>query len=362
LEVFVSHPYRFIAADLSMFSGKVRPVLRRKGLHFVEELATLERWEERARLTGNQMIPTVVTPAGEALQDSSLIFDALEERHPEIPLLPANATLDALCRLFELVHDELLPVLAIYYRWVHPDAIPQGTARIQAMVGGIEEGLTGAKGMQAAVPFIGMNEMTIPEVERIYRELLAVLDAHLAVHRFLLGGEPTLADTSLVGGIYAHLYLDWVPHKIMWETAPHVCRWVQQTQMADPSISGELFDPSALPETFDQLLRHLARDAASWLLDTVAAVDRELAHAKPDTSVPRALGTHDTALRSVPTRRATTPITLFKFQRLRDAYLALLEDGSLAGDVFAETGWGRLLGYEPRHRVEFRDHRLVLQA
>ena len=77
-------PFRYYAAEISYFSGKVRPALRYKGIHFTELLpdvpgVILPR-------TGLAFIPILVTPEDQTLQDTSDILDALEVRFPSPPL------------------------------------------------------------------------------------------------------------------------------------------------------------------------------------------------------------------------------------------------------------------------------------
>jgi glutathione S-transferase len=121
--------YRLYGSEMSMFTAKVRPVFRRKGLRYVEQLATQARWQESEDLTGNRMIPIVFTPEGACVQDSSLIIDLLEARHPEIPVESPDPVLKLLGRIFERYHDEFMPLLAIYYRWIKAEAIEEGKSR-----------------------------------------------------------------------------------------------------------------------------------------------------------------------------------------------------------------------------------------
>ena len=78
-------PYVFLAYDPSYLSAKVRPALRYKKLWYEERRADLR---EIKRRTGLYFIPVLVTPEDETWQDSTDIYDRLEERHPEPPLFP----------------------------------------------------------------------------------------------------------------------------------------------------------------------------------------------------------------------------------------------------------------------------------
>ena len=85
--------------------------------------------------------------------------------------------------------------------------------------------------------------------KRTWRELLARLDAHLASHAYLLGSRMSLADCSLMGPFYAHLYLDAVPGRLLRERAPRVCHWIERMNHPDPAEPGEWLTEDELPET-----------------------------------------------------------------------------------------------------------------
>ena len=73
--------YRFYGAEISYFSAKVRPALRRKGVHFAEILPTPEAYRKVILpRTGLAFIPVLVTPEDETWQDTSDILDALPPR------------------------------------------------------------------------------------------------------------------------------------------------------------------------------------------------------------------------------------------------------------------------------------------
>ena len=79
--------YTLYTMDNSPYSDKIRALLRYKRIPFVEILATTAAYRRViVPRTGLGMIPVVVTPEDETLQDSSDILDALEARFPEPPL------------------------------------------------------------------------------------------------------------------------------------------------------------------------------------------------------------------------------------------------------------------------------------
>src|SRR6056297_2621150 len=81
--------YRLYGGEISYYSGKMRAYLRHKGIPFDEYTATREVYKEVILpRVGWPVIPVVVTPDDETLQDSSDIIDALEQRFPEPAVYP----------------------------------------------------------------------------------------------------------------------------------------------------------------------------------------------------------------------------------------------------------------------------------
>ncbi len=112
-------PYVYHGADVSYFSGKARPALIQKGLHWSE---VRPRMREIVENTGVAFIPVLVTPEGEYWQDTSEILDRLEARVPEPPLFPSTPVQRIAAYLIELYGDELGVLPAMHYRWSFPES------------------------------------------------------------------------------------------------------------------------------------------------------------------------------------------------------------------------------------------------
>ena len=80
-------PYILHGADVSYFSGKVRPAFAHKSLWMREVMPDIL---EIKRRTGVHYFPAVETPDGEMWQDTSDILDRLEAAHPNPPLIPTT--------------------------------------------------------------------------------------------------------------------------------------------------------------------------------------------------------------------------------------------------------------------------------
>ena len=77
--------------------------------------------------------------------------------------------------------------------------------------------------MRAATTFFGASVENATVIESAYAEFLRLLSEHLVEYPYILGFEPTLADFSLMGPMYGHLYRDPHPAQVMRRTAPRVC-------------------------------------------------------------------------------------------------------------------------------------------
>jgi glutathione S-transferase len=353
--------YRFYASEFSYFSAKVRPALRYKRIPHAEILTTPDVYRNViiAR-TGLGFIPIVVTADDETLQDTSEILDALEQRFPDPPLYPSPAPLRVLSYLFELYADEFLVIPALHYRWSFPESAAKARADFAATNGDVAMANKFADRISGAISFMGIGPDSIPAIEAHTRDLLDCLSAHFARHQYILGARPSLADCSMMGPLYAHLFLDAVPSRIMRETAPLVCHWLQRMNSPDPDGFGDWAEPAALAPTLDPLLQLIGRDAVPLLLDNLRAFD-SWAASRPAEVIepPRGVGGHSTSLRGATFNRITSPYTLWMVQRPLDAYLAL--SGVQRGEVdrvLAGSGCEALFAYGSPYRLEKHNFKL----
>src|SRR5262245_4296489 len=318
-------PYRFYASEISYFSGKVRPALRMKRVPFEEVLPTRAAYRDviRAR-TGLAMIPVVITSDDETWQDSSDILDALDRRFPEPPLHPRTPVQRLAGLLVELYTDEFLMLPGLYWRWCFPESVTKAHADFASSTGDATSALRFAEAVQRFTPMIGVTGDTAPAIEAHTRELLAGLEAHLAVHPYLLGGSPSLGNCALMGPLYGHFYNDAVPARLVRETAPHTCHWIERMNHPDVETFGPWLAEDALAPTLRTLLALAASDTVPLVLDAARAFEAWVDSTSPgEGELPRAVGMHGTRLRGIPVERLTLSYTLWMVQRVLDAYHAL---------------------------------------
>src|SRR5262249_58016743 len=111
-----------------------------------------------------------------------------------------------------------------------------------------------AEAVQRFTPMIGVTADTAPAIEAHTRELLAALEAHLAEHPYLLGGSPSLGDCALMGPLYGHFYNDALPARLVPETAPRTCHWIERMNHPDVETFGPWLGGDALAPTLRTLL------------------------------------------------------------------------------------------------------------
>ncbi|MCW5890562.1 MAG: glutathione S-transferase C-terminal domain-containing protein [bacterium] len=357
--------WRYYGAEISYFTGKVRPAFRMKRVPHLEVLSDAEVYRTVIRpRVGFDMIPVAVTPEDETVQDSSDILDALERRYPEPVLLPPTPLQRIAAHLVELYTDEFLLLPGIHWRWNYEESAAKARHDFVAIMGD-PGALRFADAVKAFCLVAGVVPETIPAIETHVHALLALLEEHLAEHRWLLGAAPTLADCAMMGPFYAHFYLDAASGTLLRTTAPRTCHWIERTNHPDPAGFGPLAADDALPGGMRALLGMIGRDAMPMILDCVRAVDAAIDEGSYEIGreIPRVVGMHRGTVCGVAVDRVTLPYTLWMVQRVRGAWEALGDaDRARVDRALAGTGCEALFAHVPRHRVERRPFKLHLAS
>ncbi|HSG91603.1 MAG TPA: glutathione S-transferase family protein [Pseudomonadales bacterium] len=329
--------YRLYGGDISYYTGKARAYLRYKDVPFEERVADRAVYKEIiVPRVGWPVIPVVITPEDETLQDTTDIIDALEQRFPEPAVYPEGPRQHLVALLLECFGDEWLKIPAMHYRWNHnTDWIIREFGRLSRPDLSAEEqyevGERTCRPFRGSLPALGVTAATIPAVEASYEALLGELDAHFAVHPYLLGTRPSIGDFGLFGPLYAHQYRDPASGALMERLAPNLVAWVKR--MHEPAAEdrvrgGEFLADDAIPDTLLPVLRRMTDEYFPVLAATRTAFEA-WAQAHPDEEVPRAIGMQPFTLgRGTPQEaqgeRAIFPFDLWMFQRPQ-RYLAGLE-------------------------------------
>lgn len=354
--------FRFYGSERSYFSGKARAAFRAKRVFFEEILPDRAATKDmRVRTGGLFFLPTVVTPEGDTWQDTSDIIDALEARYPEPALIPATPVQRVVSYLVELYADEFMIFPAMHYRWGTPEGERDARDSFAAASGDPAGSDKFADTMSGSLMMLGVSEATAPAIVAHLDELLPLMESIFREQGFLLGGQISLADCSMLGPFYGHLYLDLVPGPMIRRKAPRISNWIERMNHPDVAGFSGFRAGDDLHPSMQAMLGLIGRDAAPIVLDTVRdfekwADDQPAGEHEP----PRGIGGHATRLRGVEFSRYTSSYTLWMLQRPLDAYAALKPAERAAVDAaLAGTGCDALLAYRPRHRLRKKNFRLV---
>jgi glutathione S-transferase len=251
----MANPYRIFGNELSPYSVKVRSYFRYKRLPHEWVVRNSTNEEEFRRYAKLPLIPLVVTPDGQGLQDSTPIIEHFEIRHPEPSIHPTDTTLRFLSALIEEYGDEWGNKPMFHYRWWYePDQESAATRLASSLMPDADPAVAVAMIKGRMIPrlaLVGSSAETKGQIEASFHRQLAILEPHLAHRTYLFGGRPALADF----GLYAQLYecsIDPTPGRIMRAIAPSVLAWVER--MIDPKNQGEFENWDALQPTLMPLL------------------------------------------------------------------------------------------------------------
>lgn len=131
---------KLYSGPLSLFSRKIEIALREKGISFEREMVP---FSQAAGYSPKHPVVLAANPKGQVpvlvdgdlhLFDSTVIFEYLQESHPQSPIFPASPADRAQCRLLELTADEiLLPKVArLMYRTEPPNDDAERQREIEA--------------------------------------------------------------------------------------------------------------------------------------------------------------------------------------------------------------------------------------
>jgi glutathione S-transferase len=251
--------YRIFGSELSPYSVKVRSYFRYKGLPhewIPRSPAVQAEFQKYAKLP---LVPLVVTPEGEGVQDSTPIIERFEAGRYEPSVVPDDPALAFISALLEEYGDEWGNKWMFHYRWRYqPDAWSTAERIAQQMMGGqgtlaVAQGRAAvAERMMGRLGFVGSNDRTQPTIEASFKRALGLLEVHLQARPYMLGGRPAMADFGLWGQFY-EAATDPTPGAIMRASSPRVMEWVQR--MVSPKSEGPFETWSRLAPTLLPLLK-----------------------------------------------------------------------------------------------------------
>jgi glutathione S-transferase len=273
--------YILYTMDNSPYSDKIRALLRYKQLAFVEHTENLEtRFSVLQARTGKTMVPVVITPDDEALNDSTTIAAALERRHPTPGTRWDDPSMDAIAMLLEDYADEWLVRIMLASRWYHAADAAQNAAIIAT---GMTHGLFGIDFQRAAKDFPPGIISSVPKMgatpenaEGWYAMVPRILDAMAAVleqSTFLTGSRAHLCDFAFYG-MLNQIRRD--PTGYAWMTAgpKSVLAWMERLEAACKEGGADgAGTPLANPSALVPLVREAAQTYFRMSAANARAVD-----------------------------------------------------------------------------------------
>lgn len=227
--------YRIWQAQASPYSYKVMTFMNYKGIPYKKVLATMMEIEWSKKMAGQSIVPVMLTPEDQVMQDSTPIMMHLEEKYPAIKTIPGDAKLTFIMWLIEEFSDEYMPRIHMHTRWGNEqnrNTLSHRIARgftfgsaeletkdlapmlVQRQTGfDLHLGLTGDDARAS--------------MDQQIEDLLVILEEHFRHYQFLLGFKPSMADFALYGTLKVHLYEDPQSNEIMEVKAPRTCNWIQ---------------------------------------------------------------------------------------------------------------------------------------
>ncbi|BFM15432.1 hypothetical protein R50073_16150 [Maricurvus nonylphenolicus] len=282
------HCYRLWQTYASPYSNKVMAYLNYKGIPYKRITANMENMMgEIAERVGKPIVPVIITPDNQVLQDSTPMLEWFESQYPHNSAIPDDNRLAFIMWLVEEFADEYMRRIHMHTRWgneLNRSAISHRLARtLTYAMDGVNPKDIAPFMLERQSGFNGDLGLTTPEVrasvERQMHDLLAIFEEHFLHYQFVLGGRPSLADFALYGSLNGHLFNDPFSAEILEVYAPRTCRWLDTiSELGDTrghvgqTEFGDWIDlEQKTPSTVQQLLAFIGKTYIPLAKATAAA-------------------------------------------------------------------------------------------
>ena len=269
--------YHIHGIELSPYSVKVRSYFRYKGIPHRWIPRSLDTDGEYQKFAKLPLVPLVVTPENEGIQDSTPIIEAVEALHPEPSIHPSDPVARFISVLLEEFGDEWGNKWMFHYRWAREADQLSGAGRIARSMMPTADDAQLANGtamvrerMVGRVSFVGSNPVTAPQIEESFRDTLAILEPHFASRAYMFGGRPAFADFAMWGQLY-NAWTDPTPGAMINAATPNLLAWIHR--MLWPRAEGDFEPWSSLAPTLTPLLdRQVWKLFMPWTMANAAAL------------------------------------------------------------------------------------------
>jgi len=269
--------YRIFGVELSPYSVKVRSYFRYKAIPHRWIIRNADSQAEYQKYAKLPLVPLVVTPQGEGIQDSTPLIERIESVHPQPSIYPADPIAAFISAMLEEFGDEWGNKWMFHYRWARDvDQISSAGRLAQTMMPTADEKTLAfataqvRERMVARVWFVGSSPQTAPQIERSFADTLAILESHLSKRPYLFGARPAFGDFGMWGQLY-EAWSDPTPGAMIGGCYPNVLAWIQR--MFFPRAEGEFEPwPSLEPTLMPLLERQVGRLFIPWTIANAAAI------------------------------------------------------------------------------------------
>lgn len=278
--------YRIFGAELSPYSVKVRSYFRYKGIPHQWIIRNPDSQAEYQKYARLPIVPLVVTPQNEGLQDSTPIIERMESVHPQPSIHPSDPVAAFVSVLLEEFGDEWGNKWMFHYRWARDvDQLSSAGRIARMMMPAVDDKQLSTaiaqvrERMAGRVGFVGSNSLTAPQIEDSFCETLAMLETHLANRAYLFGARPAFGDFAMWGQIY-NAWTDPTPGAIIEARATNVLAWIHR--MLWPRAEGNFEGWASLEPTLMPLLE---RQVGALFMPWTIANARAIAEGREEFSV-----------------------------------------------------------------------------
>lgn len=377
--------YTLWGAAHSLYSGKARSYLIKKGLPFRERYPSDPEFGSRILpAVGQLVVPVLETDNGEIIQDSGDIIDFLEQRHAEPLLEPQSPVQQWVSLIFDAFGSEYLLPLAMHYRWSYRSE-QETFLRAEfgrAMVAGGDrsarrEAAAQTMGFFAGfLPNLGVVPQVVAAMEDSYLALIDALDNHFQHHPYLLGGRPCRGDFGMMAPLFAHLGRDPVPAMLMKTKAPNLFRWTERMNAVPisdgeyPGYGEDYWGEDTVPESLVAVLKIAFADWTPGLKADADCFNAWATHKKAGDVVSQSgepqvhpnVGKVEYPWRGVTMKRGSAPHMLWMFARAQDlAARSAGEAGERLNALIEQVGGQEAMELSLAKRI-MRDKNMLVLA
>jgi len=264
----MSTPYILYGSELSPYSVKLRSYVRYKAIPHRWVARRAENQAEFERHARLPILPTVVAPDGEDLQDSTPIIERIEALNPAPSIHPPSPALAFLSALVEEMGDEWGNKLMFHSRWwaeVDQMAAANTCARLQQPDAGeaalVKIAAQFRERMMGRRHFVGSSAAAAPLITAWFIELVDLLEAHLQGRRYLFGARPAFGDFGLGPEMFEAAF-DPSCGAILRSRGAAVLDWC--FRMNEPRADGPFEDWPELAPTLAPILAYTGRYFLPW--------------------------------------------------------------------------------------------------